>query len=465
MSARANDPDRGCAAAKVRRWGASCGKLDENFVTKDDTELPTKIGRYDIRAKLADGGMATIYVGRLAGPAGFERLVAIKVIKPEFSAEKSFTNMFLDEARIAAKLSHPSIVQVHELGEDEGGANKRLFIAMELLFGESLWDVWYVAQRAGAIPFDIAAWIGARVAEGLYHAHELKDASGTRQNVIHRDINPSNIFVTYDGQVKIIDFGLAKAKNRITDTGLGVLKGKVAYMAPEQTRAAKDIDHRADIFALGTTLYELTTNRRLFKRKDNVTTLTAVSEARVPDPAQIVPDYPPGLWAVLKKALAKSRDERWATAQDMAKALDEFAQSQGRVVSSSTVSKFMEDLFGDQRERYSTFLEDVRSSEKPIVGETFRPPPPVGADEHAEIVGVPASDEDRKKPDATTATEPLTNPRPDPYAPPSKDEVAKEEGKAAAEREVKESRRTWLWALVFLVVASGTVWYVMHSMN
>jgi serine/threonine-protein kinase len=453
---------------KLRRTGATCGKLKPAPVARDSSneiELPSKIGRYDIRAKLADGGMATIYVGRLAGPAGFERLVAIKVIKPEFSAEKSFTNMFLDEARIAAKLSHPSIVQVHELGEDESGPNKRLFLAMELLFGESLWDVWYVAQRAGAIPFDIAAWIGARVAEGLYHAHELKDASGTRQNVIHRDINPSNLFVTYDGQVKIIDFGLAKAKNRITDTGLGVLKGKVAYMAPEQTRAAKDIDHRADIFALGTTLYELTTNRRLFKRKDNVTTLTAVSEARVPDPAQIVPDYPPALWAVLKKALAKSRDDRYATAQEFANALDGFAQSQGRVVSSSTVAKFMEDLFGDQRERYSTFLEDVRSSEKPIVGETFRPPP-ANADENAEIVGVsPPSDDDRKKPDATTATEPLTNPRPDPYAPPSKEDEAKSEALAATEREVKESRRLWLWALVFLALGGGTIWYVLHSMS
>ncbi len=446
----------------------SCGTFVGATVTTTETEsdgdLPAKIGRYDIRAKLADGGMATIYVGRLAGPAGFERLVAIKVIKPEFSSEKSFTNMFLDEARIAAKLSHPSIVQVHELGEDEADGNKRLFIAMELLFGESLWDVWYVAQRGGkSIPFDIAAWIGARVAEGLFHAHELKDASGVPQNVIHRDINPSNLFVTYDGQVKIIDFGLAKAKNRITETGLGVLKGKVAYMAPEQTRASKDLDHRADIFALGTTIYELTTNRRLFKRKDNVSTLTAVSEARVPDPAKIVPDYPPGLWDVLKKALAKSRDDRWANAQEMAKALDEFSQSQGRVVTSATVAKFMEELFGDARQRYSTFLEDVRSSEKPIVGETFRPPAAI-AEENAEIVGVP-SDDDRKKPDATTAEEPHTDKRPDPYAPPSKEEEDAKERKAEVETAVAESRRAWLIALVFIAVAGGTIWYVLHSMN
>ena len=428
-------------------------------------ELPTKIGRYDIRAKLADGGMATIYVGRLAGPAGFERLVAIKVIKPEFSAEKSFTNMFLDEARIAAKLSHPSIVQVHELGEDDGGGNKRLFIAMELLFGESLWDVWYATQRGGKIvPFDVAAWIGARVAEGLHHAHELRDSAGTRQNVIHRDVNPSNIFVTYDGQVKIIDFGLAKAKNRITDTGLGVLKGKVAYMAPEQTRAAKDLDHRADIFALGTTLYELTTNRRLFKRKDNVATLAAVAEARVPNPKSMVPDYPPELWEVLKKSLAKSRDDRFPSAQEMAKSLDAFAHSQGRVVTAKTVAEYMEGLFGAARERYSTFLEDVRSSEKPIVGETFRPPA-LTEGETAEIVGVPVSDDDRRKPDATRATEPITEKRPDPFVEKAEKEEKLAESKASAASEEGETRRAWVWAVVLLVIVVGTVFYVMRSMH
>src|SRR5580704_13437734 len=180
--------------------------------------LPTKIGRYDVRPKLADGGMANVYVGRLSGPSGFEKLHAIKVIKPEFSKDKDFTNMFLDEARIAAKLSHPSIVQVHELGEEP--ESKRLFIAMELLFGESLWDIWFTARaKDQKLPEDLVAWIGARIADGLHHAHEL-EAGGVKQNVIHRDVNPSNVFVTYDGQVKIIDFGLAKAKNRVTETGL-----------------------------------------------------------------------------------------------------------------------------------------------------------------------------------------------------------------------------------------------------
>lgn len=426
-------------------------------MTKLETsDLPAKIGRYDIRAKLADGGMATVYVGRLAGPAGFERLVAIKVIRPEYSLDKSFVNMFLDEARIAARLSHPSIVQVHELGEDESeGGKKRLFIAMELLFGESLWDVWFTAQkRAKPLPLDMVAWIGARIAEGLDHAHELSDAAGVKQNVIHRDINPSNLFITYDGQAKIIDFGLAKAKNRVTETGLGVLKGKVAYMAPEQTRAARDLDHRADIFALGTTLYELTTNRRLFKRADNVSTLAAVSDAKVPDPKTFVPDYAPELWAVLKKALAKDRNDRYASAKEMAVALDEVARSQGRIITAATVATYMEELFGAERQRYSTFLEEVRS-ERPAPQEVFRPKSEV-VDENAEIVGVDAGGGDGK-PGSESVAMPLVK-KADPYALPPPPPL-----EAPAE-ELKENRRAWLWALVFLVAAAITVWFAMSRM-
>ena len=438
---------------KRSRFRVPCN-IDRAPVTKPEaSDLPAKIGRYDIRAKLADGGMATVYVGRLSGPAGFERVVAIKVIKPEYSQDKSFVNMFLDEARIAARLSHPSIVQVHELGEDEGAGTKRLFIVMVLLFGESLWDVWYTAQKRGKpLPLDMAAWIGARVAEGLDHAHELHDAAGVKQNVIHRDINPSNLFITYDGQVKIIDFGLAKAKNRVTETGLGVLKGKVAYMAPEQTRAAKDLDHRADIFALGTTLYELTTNRRLFKRGDNVSTLAAVAEAKVPDPSTMVPDYSPELWSVLKKALAKSRDDRYDSAKEMVAALDAVSRSQGRVVTAATVAAFMEDLFGAERQRYSTFLEEVRS-ERPVPQEVFRPKSEI-IDDNAEIVGVdvPVSN----KAGSESVPMPLTK-RADPYAPPPPPDEAPAE-------ELKENRQAWIWAVVFLIAAIATVWFAMSRM-
>ncbi len=452
--------------------------------------LPTKIGRYEIRAKLADGGMANIYVGRLSGPAGFEKLHAIKVIKPEFSRDQDFTNMFLDEARIAAKLSHPSIVQVLELGEDDAGTkSKRLFMAMELLFGESLWDIWFTARAKGQkIPVDIAAWIGARIAEGLHHAHEHA-TGGVKQNVIHRDVNPSNIFVTYDGQPKIIDFGLAKAKNRVTETGLGVIKGKVAYMAPEQTKSSRDIDHRIDIFALGVTLWEITVDKRLFKRVDNVSTLSAVAECKIPDPTSIAPDYSPALWDILKKALAKDRSQRYATAKEMADELDAFSRSRGRVVTASTVAEFMEEIFGAQRQRYQAWLDEIRSERPvPAAEESFRGPPsdvedagraptsgiPAKFDENAIIVGAdvpsdsalkagPVTDRKEDRPrlpaDCTSGirgydkpSEPAKEPEQAPKLAPPKPE------------EVKEASRAWLWAVVILVVAVGTVWWATHRM-
>jgi serine/threonine-protein kinase len=434
--------------------------------------LPSTIGRYDIRAKLADGGMANIYVGRLSGPSGFEKLHAIKVIKPEFSKDKDFTNMFLDEARIAAKLSHPNIVQVHELGEE--AESKRLWIAMDLLFGESLWDIWYTARaKKQKLPEDVVAWIGARIAEGLHHAHELQ-VSGVKQNVIHRDVNPSNVFVTYDGQVKIIDFGLAKAKNRVTETGLGVIKGKVAYMAPEQTKSSRDIDHRIDIFALGVTLFELTTDKRLFKRGDNVSTLAAVAECKIPDATALVPGYSPALWDILKKALAKNRNERFATARELADALDGFSRSRGRVVTSSTVAAFMEELFGAQRERYQAWLDEVRS-ERPVPApeQSFRGPstgddnailvgaevkesgpvtdrkddrPRLPADRTSDVRGYDKEKLKSKPPPAepTTPSQPSPTTKPDPAT--------------------KETSRAWLWAVVILVVGAGSVWWATHHM-
>ena len=347
--------------------------------SKDDA-LPARIGRYEIRGKVADGGMANVYVGRLSGPGGFERLHALKVIRAAYSQDTDFVNMFLDEARIVAKLNHPNVVQIHELGEDDAAGAKRLFIAMELLLGESLWDIWHVAKHrfqiekdegkkhalgATSLPHDVVAWIGARVAEGLHHAHELKDAKGTHQKVVHRDINPSNVLVTYEGQVKIIDFGLAKALNRISETGLGVLKGKVAYMAPEQARGAKDLDRRADVFALGATLWELTTDERLFKRDDQTETLAAVARAEVRDPQTIVDGYSPALWEILRKALAKDREDRWPTALDMARELDAFSRSRGRVVTAATVAEVMQELFGGEWERAAKWMEAASSEEPP----------------------------------------------------------------------------------------------------
>ncbi len=322
--------------------------------------MPAALGRYEVRAKLADGGMATLYLGRLHGAEGFERPVALKVIKEQFLQNREFVTMFMDEAKIVSRVSHPNIVQLYELGNEKD----RLFIAMELLVGQSLWNVWQACrERNACLRLDLIAWIGARVGEGLHHAHEVRDKDGKSIELVHRDVNASNIFVTYDGHVKLIDFGLVKATNRVTSTVQGVVKGKLAYLSPEQA-LGKPVDRRTDIFALGATLWELTTDRRLFKRDHDLDTLKQVKDAIVPDPTEIVSGYPPKLWAALKRALARDRNDRYATMKEFVKDLDECAGAEGRTVSAGTLSEVMVALFAKERDRQLAWINDV--SEKPV---------------------------------------------------------------------------------------------------
>jgi serine/threonine-protein kinase len=330
------------------------------------------LGRYEVRAKIAEGGMAVVYLGRLAGPAGFERVVALKVIRDEYAMNPDFARMFLDEAKIVARLSHPHIVQVHELGME----GNRLFIAMELLHGQSLWHVWDACQtRKVRLRYDLVSWLCARIAEGLHHAHEIVDpATGQPLCVVHRDINPSNIFITYDGQPKIIDFGLAKAAGRMGQTAAGVIKGKLAYMSPEQAMGRR-VDRRTDIFALGITLWELTVDRRLFKRSDDVETLRAVAEANVPDPSTLVVGYPPQLWRVIQRALAKNPDERYQTAIELARDLDQCAKMEGRVVTSASMAEVMLALFANEVERQAKWIAEASAGNRPAPQATMRPPP------------------------------------------------------------------------------------------
>ena len=327
-------------------------------------KMPTHLGRYEVRAKLADGGMATLYLGRLHGPAGFERPVALKVIKEQYLANKEFVSMFLDEAKIVARVSHPNVVQLFELGTQDD----RLFIAMELLVGQSLWNVWQACrERKACLRLDLIAWIGARVGEGLHHAHELTGQDGKSIELVHRDVNASNIFLTYDGHVKLIDFGLVKATNRVSRTAEGIVKGKVAYLSPEQA-TGKEIDRRTDVFALGTTLWELTTDRRLFKAKTDVDTLRAIKDAKIPDPTKLVAGYPPELWKCLKRALAKDPDDRYATMEEFSRELDACSRLEGRTITSSTLAEVMRALFGKERERQMAWINEVstKTKEEPV---------------------------------------------------------------------------------------------------
>lgn len=332
--------------------------------------MPSALGKYAVRAKVAEGGMAHIYLGRDSSAPTGQGVVALKVIKDELALNMDFVKMFVDEATFAMKLKHPNIVHISDFSAD----GDRIFLAMDFLMGQSLWNVWQACkERKIRLRYDMLAWICARVCDGLHYAHELKDAEGTLLGLVHRDVNATNVFVQYDGTVKIIDFGLAKAAGRMASTLAGVIKGKLAYMAPEQVMGG-GVDRRADIFGLGVTLWELSVDRRLFKEKDDIETLKAVHEARVPDPTTLVHGYPPALWRVLKHALVRDKDARYPTAKELGAALDAFVAESGPGVSPMQVAEAMSTLFERERERQMAWVADASDVTRMAPGVTLNPP-------------------------------------------------------------------------------------------
>ncbi|MBN8615629.1 MAG: serine/threonine protein kinase [Deltaproteobacteria bacterium] len=294
-------------------------------ITVPMLETPVqRIGRYEILGHLAAGGMAEVVLARLVGPSRFERPVVIKKILPQLAKEPAFVSMFLDEARLAARVRHPNVVQVTELSDNAG----ELFLVMEYLEGESLAGLMRrLVSRRESLPPHLAAHVLAEAANGLHAAHELRDDEGRIEGVVHRDVSPQNLFVGYDGTVKVLDFGVAKAADRLTQTEAGQLKGKIEYMSPEQAQG-RPLDRRSDVFALGVVLYEAATNRRLFKRDNKLLALKAVSEAAVRPPSAVVPELPRELDAIVMRALARGLDQRYASAAEMRADLVSFVSAQ-----------------------------------------------------------------------------------------------------------------------------------------
>src|SRR5580692_2855373 len=236
------------------------------------------VGKYQLLAVLGRGGMADVFLALSRGPMGFSKLVVLKRLRRALADDKGFRNMFLDEARLAARLNHPNVVHTHEVGEDKGN----YFIAMEYLEGQSLNKVIHeLSKRGETLPELVCARIISDALAGLHYAHELKDFDGTPLDIIHRDVSPHNVFVTYDGQVKLVDFGIAKAALSQVQTEVGVLKGKVAYMAPEQAMGT-DVDGRADIFAMGIVLWELLAQERLMTGESAAATLLRLLQQPIP---------------------------------------------------------------------------------------------------------------------------------------------------------------------------------------
>lgn len=275
------------------------------------------LGRYELIARLATGGMGEIFLARLEGAAGFEKLYAIKRILPHLARDARFRAMMIDEARITSRLSHPSICQVYELGETGGD----LFIVMEYLEGLTLMPLMVHSARQGhRLPLGMIAGIAQQVTEALHYAHELRDRDGTPYNLIHRDVSPSNILVTLGGVAKVLDFGIAKAKNLSTETQTGTVKGKHAYMAPEQLRG-QTFDRGVDIYAVGVLLYEMASLHRLFQRQTDYLTLQAVMELPVPDIRALRADVPPALAYAIHRALHRDRSQRFETVRQLGEAV------------------------------------------------------------------------------------------------------------------------------------------------
>lgn len=303
-----------------------------------------RLGEYEVVAPISQGGMASVWLGKRVGrPADF---VAVKVIRPEHARNKEFVAMLVDEAGIASRLSHPNIPRIHAFGESSQGVPQP-YIVMELLRGHTLLETFKTMHARGKrFTPEIVAWIGARVADALHYAHELADEHGASLQVVHRDVNPANIFLTSEGAPKLIDFGLAKARDRIASTAIGVVKGKLAYLAPEQAHG-KTADRRSDVFALGITLWELSLDKRLFLDETDVQTVRRVREADVPDPRTIDPSYPPQLADALLRALAKEPDGRWQTAAELRDSLDAFVKSRQPVVGAAEVRALLSEAFAD----------------------------------------------------------------------------------------------------------------------
>ncbi|MCE9666778.1 serine/threonine protein kinase [Myxococcus stipitatus] len=304
---------------------------------------PQSFGKYQLLKKLATGGMAEVWLARQMGIEGFQKNLVVKRILPHLAEDREFVEMFRNEALIAARFNHPNIAQVYEFGE----ANGTYYIAMEFIHGEDLGRVMRKAASAGQwIARPLAIRIVAAACEGLHYAHSRLDDAGRPLRVVHRDISPQNILISFDGSVKLVDFGIAKAADQASLTKSGAIKGKFAYMAPEQA-AGKPLDGRADIFAIGLVLYELLTGVRPLKRDSELATLQAAMECAIQPPSQVA-DVPEEMDPVVMRAVAKSADDRYRDARQFQTALEEILVGQRWVAGSVQISELMETLFADR---------------------------------------------------------------------------------------------------------------------
>jgi serine/threonine protein kinase len=337
-------------------------------------------GKYKLLAELGRGGMANVYLAVARGPSGFNKLVVLKCLRSDLASDHDLLAMFLDEARLAARLNHPHVVQTNEVGEYAG----RPVIVMEYLEGQTLANLLQRAKTTGRLPLALHLRVIVDALEGLHHAHELADFAGKPLGLVHRDVSPQNVFVTFDGQVKVLDFGIAKAVNSQAQTSTGVLKGKVQYMAPEQMLGAM-VDRRADLYAVGVMAWEAATGQRMWKGQTDLHVMNKVANDGVPSPHEVDPTVSPALEAIVMKALARDPDDRYATALEFAAALETVIAHLGTGASNRDLGKLVRDLFEDARAQTRAIVEaqliDAADSD---TGQAMIPPNLVRISTHPE---------------------------------------------------------------------------------
>ncbi len=382
---------------------------------------PLRIGRYEVLSHLATGGMAQIYLARTTGLGSFERHVVLKTILRERAQDQRFVDMFLDEAKLAATLNHQNVAQVYEVDQADGA----FFMAMEYVHGENARAILETSLRRGwTVPLELAVMIVGGAAAGLHHAHERKGKNGAPLNIVHRDVSPANVMVGFDGSVKVLDFGIAKAEERATKTVGGTIKGKYGYMSPEQCKG-KPIDRRSDIFALGICLYELTTLRRAFKGNDDFETMKRIVSGDVLLPSAVVPGYPRELEAIVLTAMANDPGARFQTAAEMIEALDAFAVRAKLTGSNTAMGRFMVQLFGSKKEPWVDGGEGQQSSDQTMADGAAMAADgaqPIGSSDGRGMLDLRFDDDDEKtsiveaKDMGALHLEPLPAPKPPPLS-------------------------------------------------
>ncbi|WP_394839209.1 serine/threonine protein kinase [Pendulispora rubella] len=324
-------------------------------------------GKYELLFELGRGGMSRIYLAVIRGPAGFSKLVVIKRLHEELASDPEFRTMFHEEARLSARLNHPNIVQVNEVGHD----GVHFDIEMEYLEGHSLEAIIRRASsQSGRFPVALNLRILSDALAGLHYAHEFRDFEGQPLHLVHRDVSPHNIFVTYDGHVKLVDFGIAKAADSQQHTRTGVLKGKCAYMAPEQLLTLP-IDRRIDIYAMGVMLWQVATERKLWKGMSDIEIFQRVAGGEIPRPSTVKPDVPPDLEAIVMKALARNADDRFSSAEELRFALNDYINAHSGRIDERDVSQYVTEMFQKERREIRSAIEtqmrkETRSSQ-PVV--------------------------------------------------------------------------------------------------